>query len=584
MRLKAYLAYLRITLLLTSRDRVVLFFNYLMPLLFFIAFSEGLGAGTNPGAMSQVVSMVIIFGVLGTGFFGGGIRATMDREAGILRRFKVAPITPAPILAASLVTGWALFLPSVFLFILLAKWRYGWQVPSNVFSLLVVVTAGVLAFRAMGLIIASVVNSMQESQIIAQLLYMPLLLLSGATIPLHILPAWLQKLAQFLPATHLYLGTQGILVRGETAWDNRAAIGAMLLAAAAGFLISLKLFRWEKEEKIRPAAKLWLAAVLLPFIAIGAWQLRSEDSQRKMRILERQSRRSQSWLIRDARIFPGSGPVMERGAVLVRNGRIERVFNGPAPSPKELHAETLEAGGRTLLPALIDSGAVLPADNAGEDRVLASYVYCGVGAIVVTPDARGAVLALKRRVDDGELLGPEIFFAMSPPAISLAAAQAASGDTSILAGDLAQQFYAPGWLQGLATNAARRPAQPELFQAARERLRALWQSGELPAPAGAAAGPLGLPGPALVHELTLWTQAGVPAPRALEAATAGAAVRLGAQGRLGCVREGCEATLLLVDGNPLEDIGALNRIHSVFLKGERVSRAELASQNKSDEK
>ncbi|GIU73692.1 MAG: hypothetical protein KatS3mg004_0779 [Bryobacteraceae bacterium] len=584
MRLRAYLAYLRITLLLTSRDRVVLFFNYLMPLLFFIAFSEGLGAGTNPGAMSQVVSMVIIFGVLGTGFFGGGIRATMDREAGILRRFKVAPITPAPILAASLVTGWALFLPSVFLFILLAKWRYGWQVPSNVFSLLVVVTAGVLAFRAMGLIIASVVNSMQESQIIAQLFYMPLLLLSGATVPLHILPAWLQKLAQFLPATHLYLGTQGILVRGETAWDNRAAIGAMLLAAAAGFLISLKLFRWEKEEKIRPAAKLWLAAVLLPFIAIGAWQLRSEDSQRKMRILERQSRRSQSWLIRDARIFPGSGPVMERGAVLVRNGRIERVFNGSAPSPKELRAETLEAGGRTLLPALIDSGAVLPADNAGEDRGLASYVYCGVGAIVVTPDARGAVLALKRRVDDGELLGPEIFFAMSPPAISLAAAQAASGDTSILAGDLAQQFYAPGWLQGLATNAARRPAQPELFQAARERLRALWQSGELPAPAGAAAGPLGLPGPALVHELTLWTQAGVPAPRALEAATAGAAARLGAQGRLGCVREGCEATLLLVDGNPLEDIGALNRIHSVFLKGERVSRAELASQNKSDEK
>ncbi|MGB9612056.1 MAG: hypothetical protein ACPL7M_13885, partial [Bryobacteraceae bacterium] len=64
----------------------------------------------------------------------------------------------------------------------------------------------------------------------------------------------------------------------------------------------------------------------------------------------------------------------------------------------------------------------------------------------------------------------------------------------------------------------------------------------------------------------------------------GAAARLGAQGRLGCVREGCEATLLLVDGNPLEDIGALSRIHSVFLKGERVSRAELASQNKSDEK
>ncbi len=336
MRLKAYFAYLKFTLLLTLRDRVVLFFNYLMPLLFFIAFGEGLGAGTSPGAMSQVVSMVIIFGVLGTGFFGGGIRATMDREAGILRRFKVAPITPAPILAASLVTGWAVFMPSVFLFLALARWRYGWEWPSNLGSLLVVVTAGVLAFRSIGLIIASVVNSMQESQIIAQLLYMPLLLLSGATVPLQILPVWLQKVAQFLPATHLYLGTQGILVRGETAWENRSALGAMLLATAAGFLVSLKLFRWEKDEKVRPAAKLWIAAVLLPFLAVGAWQFHDQQNERKMKVLERQTRRSQSWLIRDARIFRGDGTVVERGAVLVRNGRIERVFDGPAPSPKEL--------------------------------------------------------------------------------------------------------------------------------------------------------------------------------------------------------------------------------------------------------
>ena len=44
----------------------------------------------------------------------------------------------------------------------------------------------------MGMIVASVVNSMQESQIIVQLLYMPMLMLSGATIPLTLLPDWLQ--------------------------------------------------------------------------------------------------------------------------------------------------------------------------------------------------------------------------------------------------------------------------------------------------------------------------------------------------------------------------------------------------------
>jgi imidazolonepropionase-like amidohydrolase len=36
-----------------------------------------------------------------------------------------------------------------------------------------------------------------------------------------------------------------------------------------------------------------------------------------------------------------------------------------------------------------------------------------------------------------------------------------------------------------------------------------------------------------------------------------------------------EATLVMVDGNPLADIHALSSISSVILKGERVSRSGL---------
>ncbi|MFZ5926628.1 MAG: ABC transporter permease [Acidobacteriota bacterium] len=588
MRLRAYAAYIKITLKLTLRDRVVLFFNYLMPLLFFVAFGEGFGAGTSSGSMSQTVSMVLMFGVLGTGFFGGGIRATMDREAGILRRFKVAPISPAPLLVASLVTGWAVFLPSVFFFLALARWRYGWDQPLNLASLLLVVSMGVLAFRSMGLIIASVVNSMQESQIIAQLLYMPMLLLSGATIPLQILPEWLQKLAQFLPATHLYLGTQGILVRGETAWDNRTAVMAMTIAMAAGLLVSIKLFRWEKDEKVRPAAKLWLIGVLAPFVLLGAWQYYGKQNDRKLRILERQSRRSQTWLIRDVRIFTGDGAVIERGGVLVRKGRIERVFDGATPAPKEVRAELIEAGGRTLLPALIDSGIVLISQDGkgpapGVEDMFRGYLYCGVGALHVMRDPLGVAEDLRKRVDEGELLGPELLPGGPVEAFSLTAVQAASGDPAILRHDLAQQFFPAAYLQGLAVSAGARPGSPQAFKAAVAKLREMWQSGRLPAPSGAAGGRLQLHGPGLVHELALWVEAGIPPREALRAATALAAARAGADGRLGRVREGMDATLLVVDGNPIEDIRALSRIYSVFVRGERIARGELARQNKNAE-
>lgn len=585
MGLRAYAAYIKVTLKLTLRDRVVLFFNYLMPLLFFIGFGEGLGAGTSPGSMSQTVSMVLMFGVLGTGFFGGGIRATMEREAGILRRFKVAPISPAPLLVASLVTGWAVFLPSVFFFVGLARWRYGWNEPLNLGSLLLVVSVGVLAFRSMGLIIASVVNSMQESQIIAQLLYMPMLLLSGATVPLQILPEWIQRLSQFLPATHLYLGTQGILVRGETAWDNRTAIGAMLLAMAAGLLVSIKLFRWEKDEKVRPAAKLWLAGVLAPFLLMGAWQYYDRENDRKLRILERQSRRSQTWLIRDVRIFTGDGAVIERGGVLIRRSRIEKVYDGATPDPKEVRAQLLEAGGRTLLPALIDSGvAVIRPDGKGPapgiEAMFSGYLYCGVGALHVMRDPLGVADRLRRQVDEGEMLGPEILPGGPAPSFSLAAAQAASGDLAVLRHGLAQQFFPAAYLQGLAAAAQARTKAPQALPAAVAKLREMWQAGRLPPPSGAAAGWLQLHGPALVHELELWVSAGIPAREALLAATAGAAARAGAGGRLGRVRPGLEATLLVVDGDPLEDIRALGRIHSVFVRGERVPRSELAGENK----
>jgi ABC-type multidrug transport system permease subunit len=582
--LRACAAYIKITLKLTLRDRVVLFFNFLMPLLFFVAFGEGMGAKTSPGAMAQVLSLVLMFGVLGTGFFGGGIRATMDREAGILRRFKVAPITPLPLLVASMVTGWAVFLPSVALFVGLARWRYGWDQPLNLGSLLIVVTAGVLAFRSMGLIIASVANSMQESQIMAQLLYMPMLLLSGAAVPLHILPDWLQKLAQFLPATHLYLGTQGILVRGETAWDNRTAIGAMLLAMMAGLWISIKLFRWEKEEKVKPAAKLWLAGVMVPFLLIGAWQLHDKRNETKLRMLERQSRRSQTWLIRDVRIFPGEGAVIERGGVLIRNGRIEKVYSGATPSPDEVRAEALDAGGRTLLPALIDSGIALPESSAqhkdAAERALAAYVYCGVGGLQIAPGPNGLAEAARSKVASGEWLGPEILVSPPVPVISLTSAQAAAGDLSILSRELTLQFFSDGYLQSLAALASGRRPAPDAYEKAVAALKQAYAQGQLPSPSGGAAGWLGLHGPGLVHELELWAEAGIPPREALRAATATAADRAGAGARLGRVREGLGATLLVVDGNPLEDIRALGRIHSVFVLGERIARGELASRNK----
>ena len=185
--------------------------------------------------------------------------------------------------------------------------------PERWFSLLIFVAIGAMAFRSLGLVIASVVNSMQESQIVIQLLYFPMLFLSGTTIPLSVLPNWVQIVAQFLPATHLMTGMQAILGRNESLAQNASALGALLLTIVLATFIGVKLFRWEKEEKIAGTAKLWLLAVLTPFIILGVFQAYSKDSVVKARLLSRDLMRSRSLLIRDARIFIGDGRVIETG-------------------------------------------------------------------------------------------------------------------------------------------------------------------------------------------------------------------------------------------------------------------------------
>ena len=85
-------------------------------------------------------------------------------------------------------------------------------------------------------------------------------------------------------------------------------------------------------------------------------------------------------------------------------------------------------------------------------------------------------------------------------------------------------------------------------------------------------------GPTVQHELELWVRAGIPPAVALQAATYNAARLLRAENHIGSIRVGNDADLLLVDGNPLEDITAVERISIVVFKGEQLDRSDLFTQ------
>src|SRR5580698_10401087 len=143
--MNAYKALIALDLKLAMRQKSVLFFNYLFPLVFFFVFAQAFHAERGAG-MTIVIAMVMIIGILGNGLFGAGMRAVQERETNILRRYKVTPISPTRLLVASMVTGLLTYLPYLLLMLALAHFRYGMPFPRNIGSILLFASFGLVAF------------------------------------------------------------------------------------------------------------------------------------------------------------------------------------------------------------------------------------------------------------------------------------------------------------------------------------------------------------------------------------------------------------------------------------------------------
>jgi len=62
-KMKGYLALIKIDLKLALRQRSVIFFNYLFPLIFFFVFAQAFNADQG-GVITQVVTMVAVIGTV----------------------------------------------------------------------------------------------------------------------------------------------------------------------------------------------------------------------------------------------------------------------------------------------------------------------------------------------------------------------------------------------------------------------------------------------------------------------------------------------------------------------------------------
>lgn len=260
----------KMRLRLAVRNRAFFFFSLVMPLIFLFGAVALIGRGKTEW-VGYILGAILTSTVMGS-FWGLSVQLVTFREQGILRRFRLAPLGAGPMLASSILANYFLVLPVVAFEILVCRWAFHMQSWGNLGAILLLVTVGSATFSALGLIVASVTNTMQETQMINNLIWMAFLFLSGATIPLAVFPGWLQRVALFVPAQYLATGLESAATNLTTGAEIVTDIAALVLGLLVAFEVSRRLFRWEPEAKVPRSAKLWVLAALVPFLAFGIWE------------------------------------------------------------------------------------------------------------------------------------------------------------------------------------------------------------------------------------------------------------------------------------------------------------------------
>ncbi len=190
----------RMRIQLTIRNKMFLFFSVIMPFGFFFLYA-GVFAKGVPEGVRYLLGPVVALTVMGS-FWGLSAALVSFREQGILRRFHVTPVTPADMLASSIVANYFLTLPTVLLELFFARVFFHVHNFGDLLAVFILVTVGTVSFASLGLVVASVTNTMQETQVINQLLWLPLIFLSGATVPLPYPPGD-RAACRCVPARHL---------------------------------------------------------------------------------------------------------------------------------------------------------------------------------------------------------------------------------------------------------------------------------------------------------------------------------------------------------------------------------------------
>ncbi|HST26427.1 MAG TPA: ABC transporter permease [Gaiellaceae bacterium] len=251
--MRLYLHQLRNEQRLYWRSHELAFFTFLFPVLIFVLLGSVYGNDKitkehNIKGSHYLLAGMLGYGLASTAFAGLAIIMVIRRESAVLKRLRGTPLPAWAYIAATLTSAIVVYAIEVVILIALARGLFGVPVPNRMFSLVLALLLGSLAFAAMAIGLTSAIRSAEGSSAVVNAVYLPMAFISGSFWSPHSYPRFLEVIADVLPLTYFIQMTRDIVLRNAQIWDEGTAVGVIAAWGAVGLFFAVRRFRWEPRE------------------------------------------------------------------------------------------------------------------------------------------------------------------------------------------------------------------------------------------------------------------------------------------------------------------------------------------------
>jgi ABC-2 type transport system permease protein len=247
------------------RNRETIYLAFLVPMLGMALFvylnREGMlesffgtifrGLGQDEASLVSVSPMtlmtlgLIVYCIVDVAFESAVPKLVRERSTGIHKRLGGTPLPGWVFLAGKTLSASSIVLVEVALILAVGLVSTDISVAGRWWLLGLILLLGTFATAALGFVLSNVIASADGAVVAVHAIYIPMLFLCGAFIPVEALPKALQVTARVIPLTYFVGPFRSVMTQGASLGTIAGDLSILLAWTVVAWIVAIKTFRWQ---------------------------------------------------------------------------------------------------------------------------------------------------------------------------------------------------------------------------------------------------------------------------------------------------------------------------------------------------